>query len=433
MSGLHEHVATFPATSSLVSSVGALRAEAAGLGQRLVLCAASITNGTEIADAYGASGLEAVTAEVARRAVGSGREGTRLLRASPLGGFLVAVLADPDAVQPRVEALARALRTLVSLDGDQIWPVVSVGVRACTAEDEVWAAIRDARATLFAAGRDQPGSTRWHRADVTSARGDLELVRDLARTLESSPEQLTLAYQSVHDLRTRSIVSAEALLRWHHPERGAVPPAVAVEAAERTGLVVPLGRRVLDMALHQTSLWRSRLRPTFRIHVNVSPHELREASYVDAVRDALATHGVPASMLLLELTETALLNGGPQVMGAVDELRGLGVALGIDDFGTGYSSIAHLHDLPVDTVKVDRSLIAGIATSPADFALTRAVFGLLATTDATVVAEGVEDAVQASHLQAVGCRFAQGFHLGRPVPAADFLPALTHDPQPATA
>ena len=199
-------------------------------------------------------------------------------------------------------------------------------------------------------------------------------------------------------------------------------PLVAVEAAERTGLIHPLGRLVLDRAVQQLATWRDRAGPTFRMHVNVSPIELREASYADGVGATLRRWGVPAPQLLLEITETALLADDPRVLRTITALHRMGVGLGIDDFGTGYSSIRHLHRLPIDTVKVDRSLVAGIATSSADFALARAVLGLLTTIGATVVAEGIEDAAQQARLLAMGCTLGQGFHLGRPVPADVLLP-----------
>jgi EAL domain-containing protein (putative c-di-GMP-specific phosphodiesterase class I) len=190
-----------------------------------------------------------------------------------------------------------------------------------------------------------------------------------------------------------------------------------VRLAEENGLVRRLGSLVLDRALAVTAEVRRRVGEPFLMHVNVSPIELRDPRYVEGVRAALARHDVPPSMLLLELTETALMSADVDVVPVLAELRAVGVRIGIDDFGTGYSSIARLHRLPVDTVKVDRSLISGIATSPEEFDLVSAVFRLLSTTGVRVVAEGVETAVQVAHLRAVGCRLAQGLLLGAPGPA----------------
>ncbi len=423
--GLDQHGATLPTTSSLVSSIAELRAGHSDTRHTLILIAASVSNAAEIADVHGAHALEVVTAEVARRTLQHDELRVRLLRASPLGGFLAAVVVTRDVARAQVEDLLAGVRRLVDLPDDKVWPVVTVGAAQCDVDDLIWSVIRDVRAAVVAAGREAPGATRWHEGGTRhyGVADELTRVRDLALALSDDPDQLHLNYQPVHDLRSRTVVGAEALLRWQHPQRGAVSPMLTVEAAERTGLIVPLGRVVLGRALEQTARWMQRIRPDFRMHVNVSPLELREPSYVDNVEATLTRTGVPAANVLLEITETALLTDEPRVASSLRELRELGVGLGIDDFGTGYSSIAHLQRLPIDTVKIDRSLVSGIAADASGFRLTRAVLGLVSTLGVTIVAEGIEDALEAAHLQSMGCAFGQGYHLGRPVPAELFVPA----------
>ncbi len=248
------------------------------------------------------------------------------------------------------------------------------------------------------------------------------MIRDLATALEHHPEQLQLHYQPVQDLRSTELLGAEALLRWQHPTRGPVNPALTVEAAERSGLIVPLGRHVLRSALRQTADWLPHVGDAFRVHVNVSPLELRHAEYADHLEAALVRTAVEPQRLLLEVTETALVSEEACVHDSLERIRDLGVSLGVDDFGTGYSSVANLRRLPIDTVKLDRSLVTGIGTSPGDFTLVRSVLQLLSTMGVMIVAEGIESAVEAAHLRAMGCRAGQGFHLGRPVPADVFLP-----------
>ncbi|WP_148611684.1 EAL domain-containing protein [Nocardioides rubriscoriae] len=424
--GLAEHDADLPTTTSLITAIAEMRGELSLDRQALVLLAATVSNAAEIADVHGAHALEVVSAQVARRTLQHDTLRVQLLRASPLGGFLAAVVVDRDLARAQVDELLSDVRRLVGLTDDQVWPVVTVGACECD-DDDIGAVIRDVRSSVVAAGRESPGATRW-RAGV-SAPGvvdDLGRARDLALAIESHaahPDQLHLHYQPLHDLRSGRVVGAEALLRWDHPERGSISPMLTVEAAERTGLIVPLGRLVLSLALGQVAEWRGRLDPDFRIHVNVSPLELREPSYVDAVEAALIRAGVAPSQLVLEVIETALLADEPSVYTTLFALRDLGVGLSIDDFGTGYSSIAHLHRLPIDTVKVDRSLISGVADESSDFMLTRAVLGLVATLGVMVVAEGIETALEAAHLRSMGCHFGQGYHLGRPVPPAQFLPA----------
>ena len=419
-----------PATSALVTTIAELRADHSSRGHALVLLAATISNAAEIADVHGAPCLETVTAEVARRTLLHDSLQVRLLRASPLGGFLAAVVVDRDLAENQVEELLGDVRQLVAVAGDHVWPVVTVGASECEADDEIWSVVRDVRAAVVTAGREAPGATRWqHGTSPVSVADDLTRVRDLALAIHSHPEQLVLHYQPVHDLRTGAMVSAEALLRWTHPLRGIVSPMLTIEAAERTGLIVPLGRLVLDHALAQVAEWGDRLPPDFRVHVNVSPLELRDPSYADRVEASLIRAGIAPATLLIEITETALLADEPAIRLSLIALRDLGVGIGIDDFGTGYSSIAHLHRLPIDTVKIDRSLISGVADESTDFMLTRAVLGLVRTLGVMVVAEGIETALEAAHLRSMGCTFGQGYHLGRPVPADQFLPVSDSRPQ----
>jgi EAL domain-containing protein (putative c-di-GMP-specific phosphodiesterase class I) len=266
---------------------------------------------------------------------------------------------------------------------------------------------------------------RWSTAGPATSYGsdELALARDLALALTSATTQVSLAFQPVRELDGGGIVGAEALVRWQHPAHGPVAAQSMVRLAERTGLIRQLGSLVLDRALAETVQARESFGPGFRMHVNVSPFELREPGYVDTVSAALARHGVPPAALLLELTETALMTSESDIISVLADLRAVGVEIGIDDFGTGYSSIARLHRMPVDTVKLDRSLIAGIGTSPVEFDLVRAVFRLLETSGVRVVAEGVETAVQVAHLRALGCRLGQGLLLGPPAPAVVPTPA----------
>ncbi len=425
--------------------------EAGRAGRQVVLLAASVSNADELADAYGHEALGAVTsAVVARLDAGDptpqGMDGDRaprihLLQVSPVGGVLAGLVVEPELCSAEIEAVAARLAGFATLPAEQggarVWPVVTVALRRCQAGDEGWRSLREVRGALYAAGRHHRGCVRWNAptADTGGTGGpggedqhdavvrrELGLVADLAAAMYEDPAQLSMVYQPVLDLRSRTLMSAEALLRWHHPERGNVSPADAVAAAERSGLIHDLGQLVLDLALTQTAAWIGHVGPAYRTHVNVSALELQRPGYVEDVAAALERSGTPAEMLLLEITETALLTEDQQVLTTLYRLRALGVGLGIDDFGTGYSSIAQLHRLPVDTVKIDRSLVRDIATSATDFALIRSVLGLLGTTQVTVVAEGIEDAVQASHLQAVGAVFGQGYLLGRPMRPEVFMP-----------
>ncbi len=414
-------------------------------GHGVVLLAGSVSNAEDLADAYGHDGLASVTRQVVDRVAREAAGAATVLRCSPLGGFLVAIgtggslgaEADDEAVQRAAEAC----RGFALLDGVRVWPVVSAALRACRPGETAAQGLREIGTSLYETGRHHRGCVRWapqvQQPDAppgaSAVRRELELVADLATALLHEPTQISMAYQPVFDLRSRTLISAEALMRWQHPVHGPVSPMVAVEAAERTGLIHPLGALVLDLALAQTAAWRGHVGPAYRTHVNVSALELQAPGYVEGVAAALERHGLPPHLLLLEITETALLTQDQAVLATLYKLRALGVGLGIDDFGTGYSSISHLHRLPIDTVKIDRSLVIDIGTSPADFSMIRTVLGLLGTTQVTVIAEGIEDVVQASHLQAVGAMFGQGYLLGRPMRPEVFMPAVAPLPRPRTA
>ncbi len=414
---------TTPATAAEVrAALDRLRADAESAGCAVVVVAAALSNGPDIADVHGSAGLEAACEQLAARLLG---EGVQLLQRTAAGGLVAAVVAPPPDVRSAVERAAQRLRGFVVIRGRRVWPVITTALRHCESPDATTVVLSDVRDTLFDASRHHRGCVRWH--EPAEARrtapgtGDLELVTDLATALLDDPGQITMAYQPVFDLRSGALISSEALMRWRHPVRGPISPMLAVEAAEASGLIHALGRHVLALALAQTAAWQGRLAPTYRTHVNVSALELAEPGYVEHVAGALERAGVEPAALLLEITETALLAKDPSVLATLHRLRELGVGLGIDDFGTGYSSISHLQRLPVDTVKIDRSLVADIATSPDAFALMRTVIRLVSTSQVTVVVEGIEEAVQSSHLQAVGAFFGQGYLLGRPVPAEQFI------------
>lgn len=339
-----------------------------------------------------------------------------------LGGQLLAWDPDHEQGGETLEDLGAGLRTLVAVGGDHVWPVVTLGARRCTSGDRPDVALREVHAVLSDVARAAPGTTGWFDGSMTrTTQCDLRLVRDLALALTTRPEEVTLAYQPIVDLRDGRTVGAEALLRWEHGERGTVPPLDAVRAAERSGQVRQLGRLVMDRALGQLADWDGHLAESFRLHVNVSPLELRDPGYAADVAHALDRYGVAPQRLLLELTETASMTAEPAICATLDLVAALGVGIGVDDFGAGYSTLEPIRGLPVGTVKVDRSLIRGIATSPADFSIARTLLTLLASSGLTVIAEGIEDAVTAAHLRAAGCALAQGFHLGRPAKHDEFL------------
>jgi EAL domain-containing protein (putative c-di-GMP-specific phosphodiesterase class I) len=271
------------------------------------------------------------------------------------------------------------------------------------------------------------GRARYEVFDEATRRRVLTRLRvenDLRRALER--EEFSLHYQPIVAMSDRSIVGVEALIRWEHPDRGLVSPAEFVPVAEQNGLIEPIGHWVLERACHQAALWHA-ARPDSRpmeIAVNLSAVQLTSAGLVDTVEAALSTSGLTASLLCLEITETAMLRD-PEATGEVlRRLADLGVRLALDDFGTGYSSLSYLPHLPLDTLKIDRSFVDGLGTEAHDTAIVEAIIAMSRALSVGVVAEGVETERHAEELVRLGCERAQGFYFARPMPTAEIPAAL---------
>lgn len=220
-------------------------------------------------------------------------------------------------------------------------------------------------------------------------------------------------YQPVVRVADQEIIGVEALARWHHPKRGYISPVEFIPAAERTGAVTVLDRYVLLVATRQAQVWATHIRP-LTMSVNVSATRFAQRDLAEEVAQVLAKTGLPAEALQLEITESALIHDVEGASAQIGQLRRLGAKVALDDFGAGQASLGYLNYFDVNTVKLDRSLVADIATQPRTSRLVAGFIGLFRSLDLEVVAEGVEDAHQLGPLEAAGCHFVQGYHLGRP-------------------
>jgi len=247
-----------------------------------------------------------------------------------------------------------------------------------------------------------------------------ELVLEVALRQALKEEQFELVYQVISDIRTRRIVGAEALVRWHHPTKGIIPPLSFIPLAERTGLIVELGGWILETACREALSWAI----PASISVNVAPAQLRHREIVAEVRDLLATTGLPASRLKLEVTEGQLMDQTDEMFATMTALRDLGVRLVLDDFGTGYSSLSTLRSFPFSDVKIDRSFTQGIVQDDRSRGLIEAILQVCHVLDLNCVAEGVETEEQFELLSSLGCTHVQGYLLGRPEPSASIRRTL---------
>jgi diguanylate cyclase (GGDEF)-like protein/PAS domain S-box-containing protein len=246
----------------------------------------------------------------------------------------------------------------------------------------------------------------------------LDLHSRLRRALERN--EFVLYYQPVFDLRSGRIVGGEALVRWQSPELGLVAPGLFIPAMEHSGLIVPLGEWVLREACAELAQWHAQGCPQLSMAVNISAIQFRRGDVEETVRRALEASGAPPSSLELELTESILIDGADQVLASIRTLQALGVRLAIDDFGTGYSSLAYLKRFAVDKLKIDQSFVRDIVTDQDDAAIVRAVIQMARSLNLHVLAEGVETEAVAAELRTMNCDLVQGYHFGRPIPAAEF-------------
>ncbi len=275
---------------------------------------------------------------------------------------------------------------------------------------------------VSAAKRSSRGYAYFRPGRDDTTRERLEMVEALRVALEV-PDQLIVHYQPKTDLRTGAVVGVEALVRWRHPTRGLLLPRDFLFLVESAGLMGPLTRRVLDLALRRCRRWHDEgLRLT--VAVNLSPSSLRDPALPDTVAAVLQRLGVPADRLILEITEEVLVADQPLAGRLVTRLHDLGVGVAVDDFGTGYSSLTYLRSLPVDELKLDRCFVSHLTDDTRAGAIVRSTIELTHSLDMRMVAEGVEDGRTGRLLREWNCDQAQGFHLGRPQAEEELTPAL---------
>ena len=250
------------------------------------------------------------------------------------------------------------------------------------------------------------------------------IERDLRAAL--AQRQFVLYYQPKVDIVTGEIKGAEALIRWLHPERGIVPPDLFIPVAERCGIISDVTRWVMDEACRQNRAWQDMGLPKIGVAVNVSAVDLRRADLTDLVANTLVARGLSPQYLELEVTESMVMRDVDVVIGTLRRLRSLGVGIGIDDFGTSYSSLAYLKRFPVKRLKIDRSFISDIADGRSGTIIPKVIIDLAHALGVEVLAEGVEDMTQLEILRALGCDEAQGYFLGRPMPASEFAEFLNN-------
>lgn len=365
-------------------------------------------------DTLGHAAGDEVLRQVAARLGNLAREGSTIAR---LGGDEFVILqtgvSTPDDAAKLARRVIRALSIPYAIGGQQVVVGVSVGVDVSgEATYSTDALLRNADMALYMAKAEGRGAFRFFEPEMDARmRGRHALERDLRHAIAG--DQFELHYQPIVDSESGRVCAFEALLRWRHPVRGLVGPAEFIPAAEESGVIVPIGEWVIAQACRQAAAWPEHV----RIAINLSPAQFRAANLVPAIEEALATTGLRADRLELEITESVLLQSNERNLAILHRMKKLGVGIAMDDFGVGYSSINYLRLFPFDKLKIDRLFVMDLARREEAVYFVRAIVGLCANLGIRTTAEGVETQEQLAVLLDEGCSEIQGYLFGRPAPA----------------
>ena len=425
---LYDQLTGLPNRMMLLNRLGRALVESARTTRPLALLILALDRFKDVTNTLGHHNGDLIVRELAARLGDALGDGDRVARLR--GDEFGVLLPDADGAFAR-QVGARILASLEKPFMVQRLPIevgASVGMAVAPEHaTEAEGLLRRADAAVQAARKLGGGSSVLYSPECEPhdpAR--LALLGELRRALEGN--ELQLHYQPKVDLKTRTIVGAEALLRWTHAKRGFVSPAEFIPLAEQTGLIRPLTRWVLDRATGESCAW-ARAGRRLPVAINVSARSLQDGRIVDDVEEALLTHDVRGDRLQIEVTESAVMSDVGHAAEVLASLTGRGVSVSIDDFGTGYSSLGLLRRLPVQELKIDKSFVIGMAGDGAeDTAIVRSTADLAHNLGLTVVAEGVEDQWTLDLLSSFGCDQAQGYHIARPMPSADFIAWLGSSP-----
>ena len=433
----HDSLTGLPNRAMFFDQVDAAVGRARRSGKGLAVVYMDLDDFKVVNDTLGHIAGDRLLVEVGRRLLSTLRVGDTAAR---VGGDEFNLLFEGlDDVTLAGEVVRRLLETLsepYQLAGMDIRITATAGITSLVGPSATAEELQgQADAALYEAKLGGKARLAWYDPSMSARAWErLDIEHGLRRAIENG--ELEVAYQPVIDLHTRQIGGTEALVRWRHPDRGIVAPAAFIPVAERSGLIVPLGRFVLEEACGAAVRFGHRRRGASGAHgpagpmpvsVNVSAAQILDDDFVTDVATALATSGLPAPCLTLELTESVLILDGDRTDAVMTALRNLGVRLAIDDFGTGYSSLSYARRFPVDELKVDRAFISGLGDGTDDGAIVTAAIAFARALRLDVTAEGVETIEQLARLREMGCDRVQGFLFSEPLFEAEFLAFLAKD------
>ena len=414
----HDPLTGLPNRTLLRDRVGHAIAQARRNQEKLAVLFLDLDGFKHINDSLGHQIGDEVLRVVARRLQTCLREGDSIGR---LGGdeFVVCLpVRDDDRDAMRVaRKILDALAEPALVNENELRVNASIGISLYPSDGTDADSLMRAADTAMYHAKDKGRNTFQFYTERLNdaAQRRLAIASRLHQAVQR--DELLLEYQPQVDLKNAAIVGVEALVRWQHPELGLLQPAEFIKVAEDTGQIGLVGDWVLRRACGQLSRWRTPRHPDLRLAVNLSPEQFRRPELADTVLQTVQQSGLPTVALDLEITESALMMQDAENSRALERLAGTGIQFAVDDFGTGYSSLAYLQRFPIDTIKIDRSFVDGVAQDRNDAAIVTAIIAMAENLKLHVVAEGVETAEQAAFLRASGCLAAQGYYYHRPMPA----------------
>ncbi len=421
---LHDALTGLPNRTLLADRFDRVLEEGTRAGVSTGLLLIDLDRFKEINDTFGHHYGDQLLAQIGPRLRAHVRDGDTIAR---LGGDEFAVLlpdvGDLDTATVVAGTLQHALETTFQVDGVDLDIEASIGIVISGEHgDDATTLLRHVDIAMYVAKSQNQGIFAYDSDSDGHSPRRLALLGELRRAIEN--DELFLHFQPKVRISTGEVIGAEALVRWQHPTRGIVYPDDFIPIAERTGLIGPLTGFVLNAALTQVKAWSDAGRP-LPVAVNLSARNLLDEHLPRQVAEALAAHEVPASLLKLEVTESAIMSDPVSAARVLCELAALGLEISIDDFGAGYTSLGQLKNLPITEFKIDKSFVMNMNQDASDALIVHSVVDLGHNLGLTIVAEGVENSAALAQLSAYGCDAAQGYHLCRPVPADAFDDWLT--------
>jgi diguanylate cyclase (GGDEF)-like protein len=414
----YDSLTGLPNRALFLDRVGHALARGERLGHEIAVLFVDLDRFKVVNDSLGHGAGDQLLVEVGDRLRGCLRQSDTIAR---LGGDEFTVLLEgASATSDAVTAAERILTTLrapFTIEGQETYASASVGIAgglaAASGKRDL---LREADIALYKAKSAGRGRFAVYDPRMSHVPGEyLHLESDLHRAIER--DELRLHYQPIFNLRSSEITGVEALLRWEHPEKGMISPADFIPLAEDTGLIVPIGKWVLERACQQLREWRDQdlVKRNMVVSVNLSARQLQDPGLISDVQRIVLSTGIDPQVLQLEITESVVMQDPEAMVAKLEALKGLGIKLAVDDFGTGYSSLAYLKRFPIDVLKIDRAFVSGLGSVGQDSAIVQTVVGLARALGMRTTAEGIEERSQWDRLEQLGCESGQGFIFSRPL------------------